>query len=276
MILYHIIILALIQGITEFLPVSSSGHLVLAHAAIQGDASGQWGQDQLLDVAVHVGTLLSVLIYFRRDVMVMLTGLKDWMIGDRKSEGAKLDLHIFISSLPVIAAGFILHEIQPDFIRSVEIVAWMTLIFGVALWHADRSAPTEKMLRDLTIKDAFLIGLAQCLALIPGTSRSGITMTAARYLGFSRDRAARYSLLLAIVAISGAGALGGIDLVSSGNMTLTFDVLLAAFLAFISGFIAIALMMKWLERATFTPFAIYRIILGIFLLGFVYGFIPGQ
>ncbi len=276
MILYHIVILALIQGITEFLPISSSGHLVLAHAAIQGDSSGQWGQNQLLDVAVHVGTLLSVLIYFRRDVAAMFAGLKDWATNNRQSESAKLDLHILVSSLPVIACGFALHEIQPEFIRSVEVVAWMTLIFGIVLWYADRSAPTNKLLRDLTVKDAFLIGLAQCLALIPGTSRSGITMTAARYLGFSRDRAARYSLLLAIVAISGAGALGGVDLVRSGNMTLTFDVLLAALLAFVSGFVAIALMMKWLERATFTPFAIYRIVLGIVLLGFVYGFIPGQ
>ena len=275
MILYHIVILALIQGITEFLPVSSSGHLVLAHAFLEGDTAGQWGKNQLLDVAVHVGTLFSVLIYFRRDVAVMVAGLKDWAIGKRKSEGALLDLHILISSLPVIAAGFVLHAIEPSFLRSVEIVAWTTLIFGIVLWHADRFSPAEKNMRDLTIKDSALIGLAQCLALIPGTSRSGITMTAARYLGFSRGKAARYSLLLSIVAISGAGTLGGIDLVKSGNMDLTYDVLLAALLSAVSGFVAIALMMKWLERSSFTPFAIYRVILGVILLSFVYGIMSG-
>jgi len=260
MILYHIVILALIQGITEFLPISSSAHLVLAHAVINGDSAGHWGEDMMIDVAVHVGTLFSVLVYFRRDLCAMCC----------KPGASGLPLLVLVSSIPVIIAGFALHMLQPDWLRSVEVIAWTTLIFGIALLWADRSKPSERDLDDLTMRDAVWIGLAQVLALIPGVSRSGITMTAARWLGFSRLEAARFSMLLAIVAISGAGTLGGIDLIKSGDAALNMEALLAAALAFLSGLVAITLMMRWLERATFTPFAIYRVVLGLLLLGIVY------
>ncbi len=215
----------------------------------------------MLDVAVHVGTLASVLLYFRQDLVKMLCGLIHW-----KSEGAKLNTYIIVSSIPVIAAGFMLHALSPDFLRSVQVMAWTTLIFGIILWFADAKSPSNKSLNDMSIKDALLIGLAQILALIPGTSRSGITMTMGRALGYNRTEAARYSMLLAIIAIAGAGTLGTLDLIESQNAALTFDMALAAVFAFITGYIAITLMMKWLERATFKVFAIYRIILGIGLL----------
>jgi len=262
---YYILILALIQGITEFLPISSSGHLVLAHHMM-----GQQTTHALtLDVAVHVGTLFAVLLYFRGDICRMLCGLKKG--GDRHLTAA-----IIIGSLPVIIAGFLLHITGPDWTRSLYLTAWCTLIFGIVLWVADKYKPAQKTLDDLTLRDAFFIGCAQVLALIPGTSRSGITMTAARWLGFSRTECARFSLLLAIVAISGAGTLGGIDLIRSGDFSLGFDVLLAAFMAFLSGLAAIALMMRWLEKASFTPFVIYRIVLGIILLGLLYGGVIGD
>ncbi len=265
MALYHIVILALIQGITEFLPISSSGHLALAHAVMDGDSAGRWGENLTLDVAVHVGTLFSVLVYFRRDIMAMLRGGAD----------SKLLRFVIAASVPVIIAGFALHLFQPDWLRSVEVIAWTTLIFGILLWWVDKSKPAERDLQSMGMKDALLIGLAQILALVPGVSRSGITMSAARWFGFSRVEAARFSLLLAIIAISGAGTLGGIGLVKSGDAALGFDALLAASLAFLSGLGAIALMMRWLERASFAPFALYRVVLGIVLLGIVYGGVLG-
>jgi len=264
--LYHIIILALIQGITEFLPVSSSGHLVLFHHILEGSVANLcWEDNRLIDVAVHVGTLFSVLVYFRQDLLSMAQGALC-----KNAEGSKLLKHIIIASIPVILAGLVLNILKPDFLCLLEIVAWTTLIFGIVLWVADKYFPDTKKLSDLNTKDAFLIGLAQMLALIPGTSRSGITMTAARFLGFSRVEAAHFSLLLAIVAISGAGFLSVIDLVHADNLELGFDFIIAAVLAFISGWIAISLMMKWLAKASFLPFVLYRIVLGGILLFLIY------
>ena len=268
--LLHIIILALIQGITEFLPISSSGHLVLAHAAMSGNEAQEWDKHIVMDVAVHIGTLFSVLLYFRKDIALMLQGAISLASGKLNHTGTKLAAKIVIGSIPVIIAGLILNSLQPSWLLAIEIVGWTTLVFGIVLWIADRLKPTQKTLEELTIKDSLIIGLAQCLALIPGTSRSGITMTAARFLGYSRTESAHYSLLLGIVAISGAGALGGLEAFSDPDLQITFDILLAALLAFISGYIAISLMMKWLSRASFTPFAIYRIILGTVLLALVY------
>jgi undecaprenyl-diphosphatase len=264
--LYHIIILAIIQGVTEFLPVSSSGHLVLTHTLL-GDGKPDlcWETNRLIDVAVHVGTLLSVLFYFRKDILMMLYGILK-----PKSDGFNLSLYIIIASVPVIIAGFALQMAQPSFLCLVEVMAWMTLIFGIVLYFADK-VDDGKELKEMTWKSAFLIGLSQMLALIPGVSRSGITMISARFLGFSRVDAAKFSLLLSIIAISGAGFLTSLDLVEGGNISLGLDVAAAVILSFIAGYIAISLMMKWLSKATFMPFVIYRVALGIILLGLIYG-----
>lgn len=264
--LYHIIVLAVIQGITEFLPISSSGHLVLTHALFGNEVSDLcWKTNRLMDVAVHVGTLLSVLLYFRKDIAMMLAG-----VFKPQSNGFKLSGKIIIASLPVIVAGFALQMIQPTFLCLIQIMAWMSIIFGILLYFADK-IDDGKTIEHLTLKHSFLIGLSQILALIPGVSRSGITMTSARFLGFSRIAAARFSLLLSIIAISGAGFLTCFDLIEINNINLGFDVLIAVALSFISGYIAISLMMKWLSRATFMPFVIYRLVLGVALLGLIYG-----
>lgn len=164
-----------------------------------------------------------------------------------------------------------MNRFEPSWMLSIEIVAWTTLIFGIILWLADRFKPAERTIEDMSLKHALFIGLAQTLALIPGTSRSGITMTMGRVLGYTRTESAHFSLLLGIIAISGAGLLSGITMIEKHILIEAMGmVLLAALLAFISGYIAIALMMKWLERCSFTPFAIYRVILGILLLGFIY------
>ncbi|MGB0720552.1 MAG: undecaprenyl-diphosphate phosphatase [Bdellovibrionales bacterium] len=268
--LLHIIILALVQGVTEFLPISSSGHLILVQTLMDSGAAQSWQSHMMLDVAVHVGTLLSVLVYFRKDVSDMLKGLKNITNGDMRTSDSKLLLHVIIGSIPVIIAGFALHVIEPSWLLSVKIIAWTTLVFGIVLWIADKTAPATRNVTDMTLKDAILIGLAQCLALIPGTSRSGITMIFGRFLGFTRAESAHYSLLLGMVAISGAGVLGGLDIIKEGNLSLTIDILIAVMLAFASGWVAIALMMRWLEKSSFTPFAVYRIILGLTLLALLY------
>ena len=269
MILYHIILLAIIQGLTEFLPVSSSGHLGLFHCFT--DHCDHWDQDNLtMDIAVHVGTLLSVLLYFWKDVVRMLFGLKDMGTGKVTSDDAKLLQFVLISSVPVILAGLVLHMFEPDWLKTLHVIAWATVIFGIVLWYADTKTHTTKTVNEMTYKDALIVGCAQMLALIPGTSRSGITMTASRFLGYSRTESAHYSMLLAMVAISGAGALISLSLLKSGDVQLGTDAFIAVVLAFISGWIAIHLMMKFLQKSTFTIFAIYRVILGGGLLILLY------
>lgn len=262
----HILILALVQGITEFLPISSSGHLVLAHKLLEGNGTDLcWEQDRMLDIGVHIGTLASVLLYYRRDLWDIALS-----IAHPRTPGFRMICNIAIASVPVVIAGYAMHQIKPSFVCLLEIMAWMTIIFGVVLWVADRFFPAEKSADDMKPAHAFLIGLVQCLSLVPGVSRSGITMTGARFLGYSRTEAARFSLFLAIVATAGAGLLTGIDAVETGNMRLGTDMAIAAGLAFVSGYAAIALMIGWLKKATFTPFAIYRLILGAALLGLIY------
>ena len=266
MTLYYIIILAIVQGISEFLPISSSGHLVLTHALMDGEVNNLcWAENRLMDVAVHVGTLLSVLIYFRDDLFGMACKAFSF-----QSTDSRLLQNIIIASLPVIAIGFIIQMWEPSLLCSLKIMAWMALIFGIVLGIADRFK-LSKSIDDMTRSNAFIIGLSQALALIPGVSRSGITMTSARFLGFSRVDAAKFSLLLSIVAISGAGLLTSIDLYQIGNIDLGLDVFLAVLFSFIFGYIAITLMMKWLSQSTFKPFVIYRVILGLVLLGLLYG-----
>lgn len=265
--LFHIIILALVQGITEFLPISSSGHLVLTHK-LMGEAISQ--QSLQMDIAVHVGTLFAVLLYFRADVAKIFHGFKDFTKGQRDTQNAKLGLYVLLGSLPVLFVGGILSLSPIIWLHSAATIAWTTLIFGILLWVVDAKQDQKRTLPDMNAKRALFIGLAQVLALIPGTSRSGITITAARYLGFTRTEAARYSLLLAVIAISGAGTLGGFGLLKANDLAFTLDILLAAALAFIAALITISLMMKWLSKASFAIFGIYRIILGLVLLGAVY------
>ncbi|MBO6519079.1 MAG: undecaprenyl-diphosphate phosphatase [Rhodospirillales bacterium] len=261
----HLVILAAVQGITEFLPISSSGHLVLAPIFL-----GWPDQGLLIDVAVHVGTLFAVVVYLYKDVGAMLAGIGRALKG-RRDPGARLFMLLVIGTIPVVGAGFALQHYAPDIFRSVEVIAWATLGFGILLWIADHVGMTVRRVEHLGVFDVIIIGVAQCLALIPGTSRSGITMTAARFIGMERPDAARFSLLLSIPTIIAAGTLSGIEIYESGNLQLANDAFVAAGLAFIFALIAIALMMAWLRRASFTPFVVYRVALGAFLLAVAYG-----
>jgi len=265
--LLHIAVLALVQGITEFLPVSSSGHLVLVPAL-----TGWPDQGLIIDVAVHVGTLGAVMLYFWRDLWAMAAGLVGFARG-RKDAGARLAALLAIATLPAVAAGYLLNTYYPGGIRGLEVIAWTTLGFGVLLFITDKIGMTVRRVEHLRLGDALIVGFAQTLALVPGTSRSGITMTAARVLGFERGETARLSMLLSIPVIIGAGALKGWDLYQAGDTQLTADAFLAAAIAFAAALVAIAGLMAWLKRSSFTPFVLYRICLGGFLLAVVYGWI---
>ncbi len=263
----HIVVLALVQGLTEFLPISSSGHLILVSAL-----TGWPDQGPIIDVAVHVGTLGAVIVYFWRDLWAMVLGLLRLAKG-RADPGARLAGFLVVATVPVVIAGYAVNYYAAEGLRSITVIAWATLVFGIVLYMADRTGMTVRHIEHLGPGDAVIIGCAQALALIPGTSRSGITMSAARLLGMERSEAARFSMLLSIPAILGAGTLKGLDLYRSGDAELTAAAVLAAGLAFAIALPAIFALMAWLRRATFTPFVVYRVFLGGVLLAVAYGWI---
>lgn len=262
--LQHLLILALVQGLTEFLPISSSGHLVLTSRVL-----GWQDQGLIIDIAVHVGTLLAVTIYFWRDVARVAVGSVR-LVTFRGGPDARLAIMLLIATIPIVLVGFVARDIVSTTFRSVELIAWTTIGFGLLLWLADRIGMTVQRMEHIGAFGALAIGLAQVLALIPGTSRSGITMTAARFLGMERPEAARFSLVLSIPTIVGAGTLAGLEVWEAGDIQLGYDALVAVGLSFVAGFASIAAMMRWLQTAGFGPFVIYRIALGILLLWWVY------
>ena len=262
--LTHLTILALIQGLTEFLPISSSGHLIIFPKLLD------W-QDQgiTIDVAVHAGSLLAVLIFLWRDIGRILLELGQLARPGRPSAPPLLHL-LLVASVPVLVVGFLVSTVMQDLTRNIEVIGWATLLFGILLGFSDRMGMTLNRFQHMRYFDALLIGLAQILALIPGASRAGVTITAARFLGYERASAARFSLLLAIPAILGASVLKGLDIFLSNNVNLGIDFLIAAGISFCAALASISIMMKWLNRAGFMPFVIYRIIMGALLLAWVY------
>ncbi|MDA1089654.1 MAG: undecaprenyl-diphosphate phosphatase [Proteobacteria bacterium] len=263
----HIAVLAIVQGVTEFLPISSQAHLRLVSAF-----TGWADQGLMMDVAVHVGTLGAVMLYFWRDLWAMTVGILRLPRG-RSDPAARLAGLLIIGTIPAVAAGYLFSRYFPGGLRGLEIIAWTTLVFGIVLYIADQIGMTVRRIEHLRIGDVVIIGIAQAVALIPGTSRSGITMTAARFLGMERRDGARFSMLLSIPVIIGAGSLQGWKLYQSGDAQLTMAAILAAGLAFATALIVMAVLMAWLKRSTYTPFVIYRIALGGFLLAVVYGWV---
>jgi undecaprenyl-diphosphatase len=260
---WHTVVLAIVQGITEFLPISSSAHLILAPKII-----GWADQGLMIDVALHLGTLAAVMLYFRRETAGMVRGGFRLLAGDFASPDARLALYVIIATLPVIAGGLLLKEIVATDGRNALLIALTTIGFGIVLWIADRNGKKDDriLFEGMTLRAALVIGLAQVLALIPGVSRSGITMTAALFQGYQREAAARFSLLLSIPTTAAACALVGVDIWKSGDLALQLDAVMAAGFAFVAALAAIAGLMVWVRHATFTPFVIYRLLLGCALL----------
>jgi undecaprenyl-diphosphatase len=265
----QIIVLAIVQGITEFLPISSSGHLALIPAI-----TGWPDQGQVTDVMVHVGSLFAVIVYFWRDVLKLISGGLD-LLRLRMNDNSRMALYILVATIPAVAFGLFLKKSgYGDSLRSVEVIAWNAIIFGVLMYVADVIGKQTKVMEDMKLSPAVTMGFAQALALIPGTSRSGITMTAARFMGFSRPEAARFSFLLGIPAIAGAGAFVTLDAIEQG-IEISNGAIMAAVLTFFAALAAIAFLMAFVKRSSFLIFTIYRIALGLLLFALLYDWIPG-
>jgi undecaprenyl-diphosphatase len=259
----QIVVLAIIQGITEFLPISSSGHLILVPVF-----TGWADQGLVTDVMVHMASLLAILVYFRRDVAALFLGTLALFRGRVTNEG-RLALLIVLGTVPAILFGLFLRKSGIlDSIRGPQIVAWNAIIFGLLMLVADWFGPMRKRMEDMRLVPAAIIGVAQALALIPGTSRSGVTITAARALGFNRPDAARFSFLLGIPAMAGAGVLVLGEAAQSGE-AFTGDALLTGALTFVCALAAIAFLMAVIRRFSLLAFVIYRLILGFVLLALI-------
>ena len=267
MTLFSLLLVAAIQGITEFLPVSSSGHLILLPLL-----TGLPDQGLMIDVAVHTGTLGAVIVYFRADSALVLRGLWSAARGDRTSPGARLGIALVIATIPVMALGLVLKLAGAmDALRSITVIGWTTLIFGLLLGAADRLGATARTLPDWGPRGALILGLWQAVALIPGTSRSGICITGARLMGFGRTEAARIAMLMSIPTLLASGSLQGLELLGSGSDAQIHQAALAAALAFGAALLALRVMMRLLRSVSFLPYVYYRIALGALLLSIAYG-----
>ena len=263
---FNLLLIALIQGVTEFLPVSSSGHLILLPSL-----TGLADQGQVIDVAAHLGTLSAVVLYFWSDVRLALAGTLRLMRGKVDTKGAFLALCLLIATVPVIIVGLILKVTGlSDAMRGIAVIGWAMIVFGIVLYWADQKGPTTHTAEGWTLKDAFKMGLWQTLALIPGTSRSGITITAGRMLGYTRTDAARLSMLMSIPTIIASASLLGLDVIGIADAGALRDIGIVMAMSFVAALFALTLMMRLLKSVSYTPYVIYRIALGVVLLWIAY------
>lgn len=257
----QILALAVLQGITEFLPISSSAHLILLPILASWEDQGL-----AFDVAVHIGTLAAVIFYFRHTLKRITL---DWISSLQQKQlvgESRLAWAILLGTIPVGLAGLFLKDFIELFLRSPIIIAVTTIVFGLLLGWADWQGKRHRDEHSLNWKDVLIIGIAQAIALIPGTSRSGITITAGLMLGLTRDAAARFSFLLSIPVIVLAGSLLTLDLVTTPGATDWTALLTGTIFSAISAYLCIMLFLKMLQRIGMWPFVLYRLALGAFLL----------
>ena len=259
----EVIILAIIQGITEFLPISSSAHLILPSAVL-----GWQDQGIAFDVAVHVGTLLAVMLYFRQDIANLTVGWIKSLAGQHSTD-SKLAWWVILATIPAGLAGLLAADVIETFLRSPWVIAITTIVFGLLLWLADATAKQHMAMAQMGWRQALVIGLAQAAALIPGTSRSGITMTAAMLMGLDKVSAARFSFLLSIPIIVLSGGYQATKLLAEPEQFDVSGILLGTVLAFISALICIHFFLKIISRMGMLPFVIYRLLLGVALIIFL-------
>ena len=259
----EIIVLALLQGLTEFLPISSSAHLILPSQLL-----GWADQGLAFDVAVHVGTLLAVMLYFRKEIFNLIQGWLTTGFTRKPSNDGRLAWYIVIATIPAALAGLLFNDWIEANLRSLEVIAWTTIIFGVFLGIADRRKSAPYTMMTMTLGMVIAIGLVQALALIPGTSRSGITLTMALFLGIARADAAKFSFLLSIPLILAAGLLKTIELSQSLLPVDWQALILGASIAAISAWFCIHYFLVFINKIGMLPFVIYRLILGAVLLVF--------
>ena len=257
----QIVVLALIQGVTEFLPVSSSAHLILPVHLL-----GWPDQGLPFDIAVHVGTLFAVLFYFRDDLKRFIDASVDIWMYRRSNEHADLLGKLALATIPIMIVGYVLKPTIETELRSLTVIALATIGFGLLLGLADRRSQNRTELTGLRYREALFIGAMQILALVPGTSRSGITITAALFLGLNRIQAARFSFLLSIPAIGGAGILAIRDASATPSDTNWFDFALGMGVSGVTAYFCITIFLHLINRTSLMPYVIYRVVLGTFLL----------
>ena len=249
----EILILSAIQGIFEFLPVSSAAHLVLV-----SEYYDFVNQNLLIDICLHLGSLIAIIFYFRDDLSNFIKN-KNFLI------------KILIATTPIIPVGYILYQTGLIYqLRNIEIIGWMSLIFGIFLYISDKTKITKKIDANFTNKSAITIGIFQVLALVPGVSRSGITISAGRLLGYGRYEAAKISFLLSIPTLAAASFLGIYNIYNEGSAELNFLAIIAVIFSAIFSYVSIAIFLNFIKKFTFNIFVIYRIVISLFLLGIVY------
>lgn len=269
--IFHAILLGIIQGLTEFLPISSTAHLTIAGKAmglISPEHPEQW---TAFIAVIQLGTLAAVLVYFARDIGSIIRAffqenLVQRTAFTRQSTHARMGWYVIIGSLPIVIIGLALKKlIEGSLTKELSVIAASLIALAIILWIAERVASFSRDIEQITWKDALLVGLAQCVALIPGASRSGTTITAGLFVGLRRDTAARFSFLLSIPAVLGSGLLEfyqSLDYLAADGL---FALIMATVVSAISGYATIALLLRFLRTHTTTVFIIYRILLGIAL-----------
>ena len=249
----EILILSIVQGVSEFLPISSMAHLVLISKYYVFV-----NQNLLIDICLHLGSLLAVIIYFRNDLFSFVKN-KNFL------------LKILVGTIPIIPVGYIFYQTGIiNHLRNLEVIGWTSLIFGILLYLSDKTKNKKKISQDFSTKSAIFIGLFQVLALIPGVSRSGITITSGRLLGFERFEAAKISFFLSIPALSAASILGIYNIYKEGSAELNFLAIIAVIFSFIFSYLTIAIFLNFIKKFSLKIFVIYRIIISIFILTIVY------
>ena len=250
--LIEILILSAVQGISEFLPISSSAHLIIVSNLYDLKANSL-----LIDISLHLGSLLAIIFFFRKDLL------------DLKNNQKLLKL-IIVGSIPLIIFGYLLHSTELiNLFRNIEIIAWTTLLFGIILFFADQRKIDQNISSNLNIRSIIFIGLFQILALIPGVSRAGITMTAARFLKFNRVDSGKISFLLSIPALAGASFLGLKD-IPKESLEINILVIIAVILSFVFSYITVKFFLKYLNKFSLNVFVIYRLIIALILISIIY------
>jgi len=249
----EILILGLIQGISEFLPISSAAHLVLFSKYYEFSS-----QNLLIDISLHLGSLIAIIFYFRKDLFNFV-------------QNRRFLIKILLGTIPIIPVGYILYQTGLiNNLRSLEVIGWMSLIFGILLYISDKFKITKKIDTEFTNSSAIIIGLFQVLALIPGVSRSGITITSGRLLGFNRFDSAKISFFLSIPTLGAASLLGIYNIYKEGNAELNYLAIISVIFSFIFSYFTIVLFLNFIKKFSLNVFVSYRIILSLFILTVVY------
>tara|TARA_B110000305_G_C19331460_1_gene584184 strand:- start:40 stop:795 length:756 start_codon:yes stop_codon:yes gene_type:complete len=249
----EVIFLSIIQGITEFLPISSSAHLILISKYFSFN-----NENLTLDISLHLGSLIAIIIYFRNDLFNFV-------------KNKTLLCKIIVSSIPVIVSGFLLIKFNlVDYLRNYKIIGWTTLVFGVLLYFSDLIKIKKNLNKDFNFSIAFFIGFFQILSLIPGVSRSGITITAARFFNFNREESAKISFLISIPTLAAVSLYSLSNLFVEKNFEISLLNLLCVILSFIFSYITIKYFLKFLKKFSLLSFVIYRIFLGLIIIIYAY------